>query len=153
MVRRRNVRAEDSDDEREGDGGDRSRRRDRASAVAKRRQTPSPPPANDPSATLDGGCEATNGAGSAGVGLSKEDFDAIPQDTREAIVASIDRAATSSLQKSSFDVSCCCNSPRIAMARPSLLRASSMRPRLLSARACPSSACAHLGCSGESAIE
>ena len=91
MVRRRNVRAEDSDDEREGDGGDRSRRRDRASAVAKRRQTPSPPPANDPNATLDGGCEATNGAGSAGVGLSKEDFDAIPQDTREAIVASIDK--------------------------------------------------------------
>ena len=91
MVRRRNVRAEDSDDEREGDGGDRSRRRDRASAVAKRRQTPSPPPANDPNATLDGGCEATNGAGSAGVGLSKEDFDAIPQDTREAIVGTIDK--------------------------------------------------------------
>ena len=42
---------------------------------------------------------------------------------RLASVASIDRAATSSLQKSSFDVSCCCNSPRIAMARPSLLRA------------------------------
>ena len=48
MVRRRNVRAEDSDDEREGDRGDRSRRRDRASAVAKRRQTPSPPPAPKP---------------------------------------------------------------------------------------------------------
>ena len=92
MVRRRNVRAEDSDDEREGDRGDRSRRRDRASAVAKRRQTPSPPPAVGPNATLDGGCEAANGApGSTGVGLSKEDFDAIPPGTRKAIVGTIDK--------------------------------------------------------------
>ena len=91
MVRRRNVRAEDSDDEREGDRGDRSRRRDRASAVAKRRQTPSPPPANGPNATLDGGCEAANGAGATAVGLSKEDFDAIPPESRKAIVGAIDR--------------------------------------------------------------
>ena len=91
MVRRRNVRAEDSDDEREGDRGDRSRRRDRASAVAKRRQTPSPPPANGPNATLDGGCEAANGAGATAVGFSKEDFDAIPPESRNAIVGTIDK--------------------------------------------------------------
>jgi len=92
MVRRRNVRAEDSDDEREGDRGGRSRRRDRASAVAKRRQTPSPPPVVGPNATLDGGREAANGApGSTGVGLSKEDFDAIPPGTRKAITSTIDK--------------------------------------------------------------
>ena len=61
-----------------------------ASAVAKRRQPRAPRPRmtqTQPSTAV-----ARRRTGRLrDVGLSKEDFDAIPQDTREAIVASIDK--------------------------------------------------------------